>query len=304
MTQLRILLTGSSGYLGHAVRRHLEREGHALTLLGRTLPQDTLHRLIPADLRDSQDLRRALDDLDVDVVCHLAALTKARESVEQPLPYWETNVSGTINLLSAIRPGTAVVMTSTAAVYTGDAEGALDETVATDPANPYAASKLAAEQVLTSWADATDSAATIIRCFNIAGAVDGVGDTEPSRIIPAMFRALRGQIPAFTVNGDGSTIRDYTHVADVAAGIALAVQAKGTALYNLGTGEGLSIAQLIDAVQEITAQELPIQHADPKQEAQRLVADSRRLRAALSWVPYRSTAKRIVIDAWDAWEAA
>ena len=163
MTQLRILLTGSSGYLGHAVRRQLERDGHAVTLLGRTLPQDTPHRLIEADIRDGPGLRRALDQVDVDVVCHLAALTKARESVEQPLPYWETNVGGTVNLLSAIRPGTTVVMTSTAAVYTGDAEGELDETVATDPANPYAASKLAAEQVLTSWAAATDSAATIIQ---------------------------------------------------------------------------------------------------------------------------------------------
>src|SRR3712207_479458 len=85
MTQLRVLLTGSSGYLGHAVRRQLERGGHAVTLLGRALPEDTPHRSIQADLRDSRSLRHALDQLEVDVVCHLAALTKARESVEQPL---------------------------------------------------------------------------------------------------------------------------------------------------------------------------------------------------------------------------
>jgi UDP-glucose 4-epimerase len=297
----RVLVTGGAGFLGRGVVHALVETSDAeVTVLSRH-PLNTATATIQADLRDAAQTRRALDGRRFDAVCHLAALTRARESVTDPLGFWTTNVTGTINLLAALQPGTPVVLASTAAVYTGDAEGALDEDTPIRPANPYGASKYAAEQVCGAWSIATNSPVTILRCFNIAGAVDGIGDEDPGRIIPALIKTALGTTSTFTVNGDGTTTRDYTHVLDVAAAFVQATQAEPDEpcrVLNVGSGTGLSVAQLLDAMRVVTGRDVPARHAPPRQEATRLVADSRRIVTELGWVPTRSTAENIIRDAW------
>lgn len=300
---MRILLTGGRGYLGHALIGDLDAAGHDLTLISRTDQPIRGHHPIRVDLRDGPALRHALKGQWFDAVCHLAALTNARDSVEHPLAYWEANVSATINLLTAINPDAAVVLASTASVYGGDAAGALDEDTPIQPSHPYAASKYASEQVIQARTHAVEGGSTVLRCFNIAGAVNGVGDPDSSRALPAMLNAVIGKSPAFTINGDGSVIRDYTHVADVAAAFRLAIEARNGSdhtVYNVGTGNGLSIAELNAALQHVVGREVPTRRSSPKNEPHRLVADNRKITDQLGWQPKQSDPYTLVHDAWHA----
>jgi UDP-glucose 4-epimerase len=171
------------------------------------------------------------------------------------------------------------------------------------PESPYAASKLAAEQVIGHQAATGALGAVTLRCFNIAGAVDGYGDNDPTRLIPNVLRAAAGVLPYLSINGDGSVVREYVHVADVAAACRLALEkaAPGQHLIcNLGTGEGASINDIVGAVERLTGLTVPVQYGPAKQEPHTLVADSSRARERLGWAPARSSMASIVGDAWPA----
>ena len=304
---MRVLVTGGLGFLGHAVVRQLVDEGHEVTAL--TSRPDAKSLVVEAstahaDIRDRGALAQVLADVDPEGICHLAALTRVRDSFEDPLSFFDVNVGGTIALLGALkdasRPPTPIVFASTGAVY-GPAEGRISEDHPTNPTNPYGASKLGAEQLLGYHAATGAIGVTALRCFNIAGAVDGVGDTDLTRIIPKALAVAAGKAAKLTINGDGSAIREFTHVADIAAAVARAIGTTtpgSSKLYNVGSGIESRMLQVIKAVETVTGREVVREESPAKSEAKILMADSTSARTDLRWSPNQSDLRLIIEDAW------
>lgn len=250
---------------------------------------------------DLLDLVDALDG--IDGVVHLAARTAVRESVADPVAVWRTNVSGTLNLLAAMRPGTALVFASTGSVYGTPARQPIAETVSLNPLNPYGSSKAAAEQAI-GWQCATgELGAVTLRIFSAAGAADGRADRDLSRIIPKVAAVAAGLEPVVTVNGDGSAVRDFVHVADIAAAVALALDAATPgrhSVFNLGAVPA-SVADIIAATERVSGRQVTVEHrpASPD-EARELRADTTKIRSELGWTPKWTTIEELVGDQWAA----
>jgi len=227
-----------------------------------------------------------------------------RDSFEAPLDYYDVNVGGTLNLLASLAglPPVPVVFASTGAVY-GFCEGNISEDQPAQPANPYGAGKLAAEELLRYHAATGAIGVVTLRCFNIAGAVDGVGDADTTRIIPKAIAVAAGRADVLGINGDGKAVREFTHVADVADAMVLGLAAArpGTgATYNIGSGIEATMLDVVHIVESITGRQLPVEHLPPKPEPAVLVADSDRIRRDLDWRPRRSSLEQIIRDAWAA----
>jgi len=309
---VRVLVTGGLGFLGRAVVAELAAHGAEVTALTHSRPDMTVPgatNIRYADLRSQTDLAAVVEDVRPDAVCHLAALATVRESFTKPIEYYDVNVIGTINLLRALeglQPTSPVklVFASTNAVYGSGRPGSLSEDDAPNPENPYAASKLAAEQLIRGYARTGRIGAAILRCFNIAGATaDGYGDPDTTRIISAALQAASGEIPHVSVNGDGSAVREFTHVLDVAEAFRLALDATVPGVgevYNIGTGDGAAMIDVIHAAEKITGQTINVVHKPPAREAHTLIANAMRAREALGWKPDRSALDRIISDAWAA----
>jgi UDP-glucose 4-epimerase len=263
--------------------------------------------VVQADIRDTTALTAVVAPLRAEALCHLAALTSARGSFADPLGYFDVNVTGTINLLRAVTSQNTqpvrVVFASTSAVYGSSRPGKLTEDLEPCTENPYASSKLVAEQLLTYFADTGAVGAVTLRCFNIAGAINGYGDPDGSRIIPASLRVAAGESPDVTVNGDGSATREFTHVLDAADAFRLsltAVKQGANQIFNLGTGTGTTMLDVIRAAESVTGRPIAVVHRPPANEAHTLIADGRRIRDALAWQPKRSAIETIIRDAWTA----
>jgi UDP-glucose 4-epimerase len=302
---VRVLVTGGLGYLGHAVCVDLLAHGYQVAAMtSRQGMQPPVGAdLVEADLSDRLAVQKVMRD-DYDGVVHLAARTRGRESLSDPLGYWEVNVGGTLNILRGLRSGRRLVFASTNVVYGSRHVGVLAEDVEPHPESPYAASKLTAEQIIGSCVAAREIGAVSLRFFNIAGAVDGVADTDPTRIIPNTFRALTGELPHVTLNGDGSAVRDFVHVADCAAAVRLAIEAARTAehrVYNIGSGIGTSMAEIVKAAQALTGHPVKVERMPPKPEPHTLIGDPALARRELGWAPTRSTLTEILASGWDAW---
>jgi len=309
---VRVLVTGGLGFLGRAVVAELAAHGAEVTALTHSRPDVTVPGAMTvrhADLRDQSELAAVMGKTRPDAVCHLAALATVRESFTKPIEYYDVNVTGTVNLLRTLEtlsPANPVklIYASTNAVYGSGRPGSLSEDDVPSPENPYAASKLAAEQLIRGYARTGRIGATILRCFNIAGAtVDGYGDPDTTRIISAALRAASGEIPHLTVNGDGSAVREFTHVLDVAEAFRLALDATMPGeeqVYNIGTGDGIAMIDVIHAAEKITGQTINVLHRPPAREAHTLIANAMRAREALGWRPDRSALDRIISDAWAA----
>ena len=305
---MRVLITGGTGFLGRAIIRELLAHGHAVTTFTRGITSAELPpevRPLHADLRDARATDAAIAQLPIDKVIHLAGRTNARESFADPVGYYAANVTGTINLLSALnganetgeRPG--IVFASTNAVYGSQHVGRISETSITQPESPYAASKASCEQLLGFQACAGLIGATILRFFNIAGAVKGIKDLDQSRIIPRILRAAATgeEVP---LNGDGSTQRDFVHIADAAIATRLAVESvtpKTVRTYNVGSGTGTSIQEVISEVSAALGREIRVKMLPPLDEPKIVVADIDIIRKELGWTPTaRSSLERIVRD--------
>lgn len=304
---MHVLVTGGSGFVGYAVVRVLARVGHSVTVLSRSgRGHVDASAVLCVDIADRAELTSALAGQSFDGVCHLAALTQVRDSFAEPLRYFDVNLAGTVNLLSALADNgstPAVVFVSTGAVYGSGVEGRLAETAPVRPENPYAASKHAAETLLAYHAEAGAIGATVLRCFSIAGACDGVGDPDQTRILPKALHVAAGLAPAVRINGDGSAVREFTHVLDVAEACRLALDATQTGehqLYNVGSGLAVSMRDIITAVAERTGRDIPVEHGASKPEPHTLMADSSKIRTALGWTAPASILDRIIDDAWQA----
>jgi UDP-glucose 4-epimerase len=313
---MKVLVVGGAGYIGSVVARHLVGAGHRVSVA------DNLskgHRwAVPdgADLRvvDVLDLPRLTDLLGegFDAALHFAALSLVGESVAEPVRYFRTNVGGTLNLLDAMRAGGTrrLVFSSTAAVYGAPATVPILESAATVPTNPYGASKLAVDHAIGYEAAATGLGAVSLRYFNVAGASGRQGELHDpeTHLIPSVLKVAMGEEDAVRVFGtdyptpDGTAVRDYIHVDDLARAHLLALDATvdaGHRVFNLGNGTGFSVREVVDAARLVTgcqipAVESPRRAGDPPI----LVASSERIRAELGWTPEKPALEDMISDAW------
>jgi UDP-glucose 4-epimerase len=230
----------------------------------------------------------------VDAVIHLAAVARVRESFLDPLSYYETNVNGTLNLLKALR-GQRFLLASTGTVYRPSG-APLTEDSAREPSSPYAASKAAAEDLVAWTARSGRIGATTLRLFNVAGG----GDTDTTRVITRAVACAAGTVPGMEVYGDGTAVRDFVHVRDVATAFVVALEAceVGTSsVYNVGA-TAASVRDVLETVEEVTGRAVDVawKPAVPG-EIPSLRADASRLRA-LGWEPRSSALAEIVRDQW------
>jgi UDP-glucose 4-epimerase len=316
---LRIVVTGGAGYIGSVAVHRLAARGDQVAVIDNlsqgheaALPFGV--ELIRADLRDQDEIARALQEHRPEAVLHFAALTIAPESVRDPASYWRVNACGTINLLDAMRDAGVgiIVLSSTAAVYGSPAVTPIVESAPLAPINPYGASKLAAERAVIAYAEAYGLRGAVLRYFNVAGAVDDIGeDHRPeTHLIPNALDAAAGRRDALQVFGsdfptaDGTAVRDYVHVDDLIDAHILALdhlarEAGSLEPLNLGTREGASVLEVLAAVERITGRNVPaIQSPSRPGDPPILVADSSRARAILGWEPRRSSLETMVASAW------
>lgn len=308
---MRVLVTGAFGFIGTAVGRRLALAGHDVVAvtsrpLG-TAPTPLFRcRVVRADLRDEGSVRAALADARPDAVCHLAGLGEVRESFQHPEEYHAVNAGGTKTLLDALTataPGRRFVFASSAAVYGVPEHQPVAEDAPLLPTGPYGESKVAAEQAIETAAMGGAIGAARLRIFNAAGAVAGVADANLSRVIPKALAVAAGQAGHVEVNGDGSAVRDFVHVDDVASAFLLALEngcrpGKAPA-YNVGA-TAASVAEILAVTGEVTGRPIPVVRNPPRNEPRVLISDHTRIGAELGWSPARSALREIVADAWDA----
>ena len=304
---MRILVTGGLGFLGHAIIPKLIERGHTpIALSSQPGSKGSLENvdISYANVLDLNHITKVIHQIQPEGIIHLAALTQVRDSFESPLDYFEVNAVGTNNLLRAIEklPPIPVVFASTAAVY-GPCKGHIEENHPTLPTNPYGASKLAAENLLLACANTGAIGLTIIRCFNISGAVGDITESTQSSIISRALLVAAKKASYLPLNGDGSVVREFTHVKDIAAAMCLAldkIQIGKTNIYNIGSGTQCSMLNVIKQVEKITDQTVPIEFRPPRQEPKILVADSTSIRRDLQWTPKYPQLDKIIEDAWKA----
>jgi UDP-glucose 4-epimerase len=312
---MKLLVTGGAGYIGSIVAKQLLDAGHEVVVLdnleqGHRAAIPSGARLVVADLRDAETLKKAVTS-EFDGVLHFAALALVAESVSHPERYYRTNVGGTLNLLEAM-DGAGVrrlVFSSTCAVYGEPDEVPIDETAIPRPVNAYGASKLSVDLMIRDFCRAHGLGAVSLRYFNVAGASDGLGeDHDPeTHLIPNVLRTALGSAPEVNVYGtdyptrDGTAIRDYIHIEDLAVAHLLALDAAEEGrhkVFNLGTGSGFSVREVIETAQSVTGKQIPSREAarrpgDPPV----LVAASGRIKAELGWEP-RKSLESMIADAW------
>lgn len=309
---MRVLVTGGRGFLARITARYLADRGHNLTLLSRGDLREPLAgvEVIRADLRDPAAVRAAISE-PYDAVAHLAGLGNVRDSVNDPLTYFAVNTAGTLNLLTALHDSDpsvqpVVVLASTQTVYGSQHSVPMTEDLPPAPEHPYAQSRLMAEQIMAARAHTGAIGSVAFRMVNLAGAYGGLRDDHARGIIPKVLNAAAtGE--AITVNGDGSTVRDYIHVTDVAAAIDRAIHATRAGehhIYNIGSGHGTSVADIIRAAETTTGHPVKTEHHPPVSEPPFLVVNNNHARQSLSWDPERSTIETILTDTWTAMQAA
>ncbi|HTH71957.1 MAG TPA: UDP-glucose 4-epimerase GalE, partial [Candidatus Pristimantibacillus sp.] len=265
-----------------------------------------------------KDIARVITPDDgIEAVVHLAGLIAAGESMVKPEMYWHNNVTQTIDLLDGMRQLgiKQLVFASSAAVYGNPAELPITETTATNPTNTYGMTKLAMDMAITSECLAHGLAATSLRFFNVAGAYGKYGERHRSEthIIPLVLQAADEGRGSFSIFGndyptpDGTCVRDYIHVLDLAKAIEMSLakpEAGKHKIYNLGNGDGFSNKQVVEAVQKVTGKELSIEFG-PRREGDpaTLIASSQRAHDELGWSPSKPSLEEMIADSWEFYQA-
>ena len=313
-----VLVTGGAGYIGSHACKVLSEAGFvpvAFDNLSTGWEQAVqFGPFARGDLMDRGSIDRAFSLYRPVAVMHFAALSLVGESMTDPGRYWRENVNGALNLVeAAVAAGCLnVVFSSTCATY-GDQDGVLlDEDTEQHPINSYGASKKAIEEILKNFGAAHGVQHVIFRYFNVAGAdpaaMIGEQHRPETHLIPLMLDAIEGRRPALTVFGqdyptpDGTCIRDYVHVMDLAdahvKGLGWLLDGKGSRQFNLGTGKGFSVKQVIEASAAVTNRAVPIVEGPRRPgDAAALVSGSSRAKAELGWEPARSTLPKMIRDA-------
>lgn len=315
---MNVLVTGGAGYIGSHITRHLLRAGYNVTAIdnliaghAEAVPSDCLVR---CDLMDRKKVEQVLQRRNIEAVIHMAAFALVGESVVDPAKYYQNNIVGSLTLLEAMRSCNVqrIVFSSTTATYGIPDSVPIKESQTQRPINPYGFSKLVVERALADYSKAYGFSFVALRYFNAAGAAfDGdLGeDHDPeTHLIPLVLRVALGQAPAITILGDdyptpdGTCIRDYIHVEDLANAHVRAVKKLGpdTQLYlNLGMGRGFSVKEVIEACREVTGHRIPTK-TGPRRPGDPpiLIADASLARDTLAWQPQITELREIVDTAW------
>ena len=312
-----ILVTGGAGYIGSHTRYFLEKQGHNVVVLDslerghkELVPEKILRKL---DLRQTDEIAALIAKERIEAVIHFAAYISVGESTQVPELYFENNVSGSLSLFNAMLSAGVkrLVFSSTAAAYGIPAQVPIPEDQPYAPINPYGESKVMTEKILE-WLDRYREFRSVrLRYFNACGAEPeaGLGEMHDpeTHLIPLILRAVKTGKPVTLFGNDyptpdGTCIRDYIHVSDLAEAHVFAVEhllkGGGSDVFNVGTGEGHSVREVLESVARVTGKTVP-HTIGPRREGDppSLVADSRRLQA-LGWKPARVELDRIVGDAW------
>jgi len=313
---VKLLVTGGAGYVGSVCAKVLLDEGHQVVIVDdlSTGHADAIPagaQFVDADVVEAA--RQLLPGGTFDGVLHFAARSLVGESVEAPDRYWFGNVVTTLELLEAMRAaGTPrLVFSSTAATYGEPESVPITEAAPTLPTNPYGATKLAIDHAITSYAHAYGLAATSLRYFNVAGAYAGLGErhTRETHLIPLVLQVADGRRSEILVFGadwptpDGTAIRDYIHVRDLADAHLLALQTARPGahrIYNLGNGTGFSVREVIDSCRRVTGRPIASRDTDRRAgDPAVLIASSEKAAAELGWRPRYTGIDEIVSAAWE-----
>lgn len=313
---MRLLVTGGAGYVGSVCAKVLLDQGHQVVIVDDLSTGNADAIPAGAEFVDGDMVALARDLLpggSFDGVLHFAAKSLVGESVEAPEKYWYGNVVATLDLLEVMRSaGTPrLVFSSTAATYGEPESTPITEQTPTRPTNPYGATKLAIDHAITSYAAAHGLAATSLRYFNVAGAYAGLGERHAceTHLIPLVLQVAAGRRSEILVFGsdwptpDGTCIRDYIHIRDLADAHLLALQHCRPGehrIYNLGNGTGFSVREVIDSCRRVTGLDIPSRDVQRRAgDPAVLIASSERAVNELGWRPQHTGIDEIVSDAWD-----
>src|SRR5215467_16268405 len=315
---LKVLITGGAGYIGATAVRLLAKRGHEVTALdnlsqGRREAVPSNARLVIADLADKETLSALFRDSNFDAVMHFAAAAVVGESMQRPEKYFRNNVTNSLNLLECCAEhGTKrFVLSSTAAIFGDPKTPLIEESAPKAPLNPYGESKLQVEAMLRWFQEIHGVRYAALRYFNVAGAWDGHGEHHDpeTHIIPIVLEVAMGKRQSVSVFGtdyptpDGTCVRDYVHIYDLAMAHLLVLEAlkEHEALaFNLGNGNGFSVREVIDAARKVTGRPIatvdaPRRPGDPPV----LVASSAKIGKELGWKPRYDRLEEIIQTAWD-----
>lgn len=314
---MRVLVTGGAGYIGSVVSEQLIGDGHQVVVYD-NLSKGHAHAVvegaefIAGDLNESDKLNQTLRENRIEAVIHMAASSLVGESVTDPAKYYHNNVVAGLVLLDAMRACSVnrIVFSSTAAVYGEPDEQPISESARTNPTNPYGETKLAFERAMH-WCElAYGLRYASLRYFNAAGATEQCGeDHDPeTHLIPITLQAAAGRRANVEIYGDdyptsdGTCIRDYIHVVDLARAHILALDAlqERSAIYNLGCGgDGYSVREVIDTARRVTGKQIPVRIGSRRAgDPAVLIASSDRIRSELGWQPQFQDLQLIVESAW------
>lgn len=314
---MRVLVTGGAGYIGSVVTEELVKDGHQVVVY------DSLYKghrqavaagadFVQADLMDAATLRTTLTDRQINAVVHMAADSLVGESCAHPAKYYRNNLAAGLVLLDAMREVgvNRIVFSSTAATYGEPEKQPIEENAPNIPTNPYGQSKLAFEHAMRWYDEAYGLRYATLRYFNAAGASKNFGESHDpeTHIIPIALQAAAGRRSLVEVYGedyptrDGTCVRDYIHVIDLARAhiLALKVVEQGSRIYNLGCGgEGYSVREVIETARDVTGKDIPM-HMAPRRAGDPavLVASSEKIKRELGWTPQYQDLRVIIESAW------
>ena len=311
---MKILVVGGAGYIGSVCAELLLDQGHGVTIFdnlseGHHRALDPRAEFVEGDLVDRQLIEKILAKQQPDAVMHFAANALVGESMQNPSKYFRNNIANGLNLLDAmISAGVEkIIFSSTCAIFGPPERVPIDETMTPRPINPYGESKLAFEKILRWYGEIHELKFVSLRYFNAAGASAKFGEDHrvETHLIPNVLKVALGQKPNVEIFGtdyetpDGTCIRDYIHIVDLARAHILALNATRGAFYNLGTGGGASVRDVIDSCRKITERnidivEKPRRPGDPP----RLIASSEKIKRELGWQPQFQSLDAIIESAW------
>ena len=313
---MKLLVTGGAGYIGSICVEQLLDQGHQVTIFdnlteGHRNALDPRAPLIEGDLQNRDEIFAAMEKVKPEGVMHFAANALVGESMENPSKYFRNNVGGGLNLLDAMIANGAkrFVFSSTCATFGPPDRIPIDETLPQRPINPYGESKLLFEKILRWYDEIHGLKFVALRYFNAAGATVNYGEDHrcETHLIPNVLKVALGQRDHVDIYGtdyetpDGTCIRDYIHIVDLAQAHILALGVAQSAFYNLGTGGGTTVREVIAACEKVTGKKIPVvekprRPGDPP----RLIAGSDKIKRELGWAPKFESIEKIVESAW-AW---
>jgi UDP-glucose 4-epimerase len=319
---MKIFITGGAGYIGSHVVKMLGEQGHELLVFDNL---STGHEwavlygnLIKGDLADTRLLQKTMKAFSPDAVIHFAASIEVEESVRRPMQYYKNNVSNTQNLVEAMQLAAVdnLLYSSSAAVYGIPTDVPVDETAGLKPINPYGTTKEVTERILRDIAAAEDFHYIALRYFNVAGADAegrlGQAYAKPTHLITRALKCAKGEAAKLSIYGtdyptpDGTCIRDYIHIDDIACAHVQAlehlVETRRSDVMNCGYGRGFSVKDVVSTVKKVTGVDFPVEEADRRPgDPPALIADSRRLKERTGWTPRHDDLEFIIQSAWE-WE--